>query len=404
MLANKKFNLVLSFLLAFALWFYVVGQMNPTTKKTYRYVPIMLTNEQTLNDNGLAVLKVSDDTLRVTVSAKRDVMSKLSSADIVATVDLTDAAEGKNKLPIDMKIPENVEIDNQSINDVEITVEERVTKTKDVVVEYTGTYPENEEPATVKVDPETVQVSGAKSLVDKVSHVRAEIKAADVADELSSFTTNLTAVTSGGSEVQNISLSSGKCKVTAILYKTKKVKVVVPIKDNSSDNYTRSTSYPKTILIKGPSDVLSAVKEISSEELDITGITENQKLEVLPVLPAGTQLAGKNKVITVTLKVSKAKKKKVAATREVKSFTFTEDDIEIVNDVAGAYSADRESLEVQVYGTKEQLALITSSAIRIYVDAEGQEADKISLPVKAECSEAHSAIDVIPSTITLTRE
>lgn len=402
MLDNKKFNLILSFVLAFALWFYVVGQMNPTTKKTYRNVPIMLTNEQTLSDNGLAILRVSDDTMRVTVSARRDVISKLSSADIVATVDLTDAAEGKNTLPIDMKIPENVEIDNQSINDIDITVEERVTKTKDVVVGYTGDPSEGMEPSTIKVDPESVQVSGAKSLVDRISHVKAVVKAEDVSEELSSFTSGLTPVSSGDAEVQNISTSENKCKITSILYPVKTVKYVVPIKDNSNDGLTRTTSYQDSIAIKGPAGLLNGIEELSAEELDITGIAENQKIKTLPLLPTDIQLAGRSKAPTVTVKVSKTKKKQDKA-KSVKAFTFTEDDVEIINDQTGAYSAEKESLEVQVTGTEEQLSAISTSAIRLYVDAEGHEEKQINLPIRAECSTAYSAIDVIPSTIMLTR-
>ena len=117
MFENKKFNLIISFVIAFALWFYVVGLTNPTTKKTYRNIPIMLTNEQTLNDNGLAVLNVSDDSMRVTISGKRDVVSKLSKADIVATCDLTDAAEGSNKLSIDLKIPEGIALESVHLSD-----------------------------------------------------------------------------------------------------------------------------------------------------------------------------------------------------------------------------------------------------------------------------------------------
>ena len=403
MLDNKKFNLILSFLLAFALWFYVVGQMNPITRKTYRNIPIMLTNEQTLNDNGLAVLRVADDTLRVTVSAKRDAISKLSSADIVATVDLTDAAEGKNTLQIDMKIPENVEIDNQSMNSIDVTVEERVTKTKDVDVHYSGKYPDGKEPATLKVDPESVQVSGAKSLVDKVSHVKAEVRAEDVSEELSSFTSGLTAVTSGGAEVQNIGISESKAKVTAILYPVKTVKFVVPIKDNSVDGLTRNTSYKNKITIKGESKLLDTIKEISAEELDITGIVSNQKVKAQPLLPTGIQLAGKDNNTSVTIKVGKNKKKSGKA-KSVKTFTFTEDDVNIINDQTGAYSAEKESLEVQVTGTDEQLSAISTSDIRLYVDAEGKNGKQISLPIKAECLTAYSAIDVIPSAIVLTRK
>ena len=404
MIENKKFRLVLSFILACALWFYVVGQMNPTTRKTYRYIPIVLTNEQSLNDNGLAVLKMSDETLRVTVSAKRDVVNKLSKADITASVDLTDAAEGKNKLPIDIKIPEDVEIDNQSINDIEVTVEERVTKTRDVKVIFTGKNEEGSEPATIKQDPESIQVSGAKSLVDKVAYVQTEIDAAEISAELTSVTGSLTPVTSSGNAVNNISLSGNKCTVTAILYKTKSVKFSVPIKDDKDGKYTRSVSYKDHVTVKGPEDVLSGISEVSADEVDITGITENRKIKVVPVLPEGVQLAGKAEEVEITITVKKGKSsKKAGSDKQVKTFEFTVDDVVVLNNTDNAYSAQNGSLEVQVTGTDEQLSAISSSDIVLSVDAGGQTEDSLELKVNAELSGAYSDIAVIPSTITLIR-
>ena len=244
MFENKKFNLIISFIIAFALWFYVVGLINPPTKKTYRNIPIMLTNEQTLNDNGLAVLNTSDDSMRVTISGNRNVVSKLSKSDIVATCDLTDAAEGSNKLSIDLKIPENVEIDNQSINEITVNVEARITKTKDVRVSYEGKTESGQEPAIVKIDPETVQVNGAKSIVDKVSYVKAVVDSSGITQDLSSTTSVLTAVSASGRQIDNVNLSDTKCKITSILYKTKTVRLNVPIKEkyiiSSEDNYQRS--------------------------------------------------------------------------------------------------------------------------------------------------------------------
>ena len=403
MLENKKVNLVISFVLAFALWFYVVGQMNPPTKKTYRDIPIMLVNEQTLYDNSLAVLSRSDDTMRVTVSGRRDVINKMSKSDIVATVDLSDAAEGNNRLSIDLKIPENVEIDNQSINDINVNVEERITKTKDVRVQYTGTFESGAEPATVKIDPETVKVSGARSIVEKVSYVKASVDAEVLSEELGSATSALTAVTPGGNPVNGVTLSRDKCKITSIIYNTKTVKLVVPVKDNSDDEYNRYVSYPKSITIKGPADVMSGIFEITAAEIDITDLKENKKILIVPDLPDGVDVANKDKNIAVTVKVSKSKSK-AAKEKDIKTFTFTEDDVEIRNSGNAAYSIKAESLEVQITGTKEQLSKIKSSDIVLFVDLKSHAEETFEVDIAAECSRTYSEIAIIPSKATIITE
>ena len=408
MLENSKTRLVISFILAFALWFYVVGQMNPPMRKTYRDIAITLTNEQSLSDNGLSVLNWSDDSLRVTVSGKRSTINKLSKADIVATVDLTNAAEGTNKLPIDLKIPENIEIDNQSLNEITVSVEERITKTRDVRVQYLGDHPAGSEPATIKADPDSVRVSGAKSIVEKVSYVKAEVNSDEMPDELSSSMSDLTPVTSGGNTVENVSLSSTQCKITSILYKTRKVKLIVPVRDKSDDGYTRTTSCQDMITIKGPTADIASVKRIKAEPVDITGIRENMKIDVVPILPEGIYAAEADRDIKLTVKVSKDKakdeKNKGSQTR---SFTYTEDDVELRNTGAAQFEAEQESIEVQVTGTAEQLAGIKSSDIILYVDLsqiEDSASDRTELEIQTECSREYSDMAVIPSVIALTRE
>lgn len=403
MLKNNKLNLLISFILAFALWFYVVGQTNPETRKTYREIPIMLINEQTLADNGLAVLDVSDDYMRVTVSGKRDVINKLSKADISATVDLADASDGKNMLSVSLRIPDNVEVVNQSLDKIEVNTEERVTRTRDVRVKYTGTYPDGEEPSTIKTDPENIRVSGAKSLVDKVAYVKAEISAETVTEDLTSSTCPLTAVTKSGVAVQNVSLSSDKCKVTSIIYRTKEVDLKIPVKDKSSDGYNRTVSYPDTVNIKGPAGILGSLDFVTAEEVNITDVTENEKIPVKLILPEGVQPAESTSDIMLTVKVSKSKKKSSAA-KNVKSFTFTEDDVELRNAGESDISLDQESLEVQVTGTEEQLAAIRSSDIVLYIDMSSMEADAEDAEITAECGKKCSDIAVIPSKVTLIRK
>ena len=408
MLENSKTRLVISFILAFALWFYVVGQMNPPMRKTYRDIAITLTNEQSLSDNGLSVLNWSDDSLRVTVSGKRSTINKLSKADIVATVDLTNAAEGTNKLPIDLKIPENIEIDNQSLNEITVSVEERITKTRDVRVQYLGDHPAGSEPATIKADPDSVRVSGAKSIVEKVSYVKAEVNSDEMPDELSSSMSDLTPVTSGGNTVENVSLSSTQCKITSILYKTRKVKLIVPVRDKSDDGYTRTTSCQDMITIKGPTADIASVKRIKAEPVDITGIRENMKIDVVPILPEGIYAAEADRDIKLTVKVSKDKAKdEKSKGSQTRSFTYTEDDVELRNTGAVQFEAEQESIEVQVTGTAKQLAGIKSSDIILYVDLsqiEDSASDRTELEIQTECSREYSDMAVIPSVIVLTRE
>lgn len=293
MLNSKKANLVLAFILAVALWFFVVGQMNPETKKTYRNVPVTLLNEQTLSDSGLAVRRVSAENMRVTVKGKRDVVSSLTKTDIVASVDLANAAEGQNKLQINIKIPENIEIDNQSLDDITVSVEDLVVENKNVSVTYDGDPEEGYEPYTVKLDPGIVQVSGAKSLIDKVSSIKATVPIEDVAETLTTVNSQLYAVSRSGGVI-DATLQTATCKVTCVLYKTKEVKLKVKTYGSQDDV---KISAPKKVTIKGEESSIEKIKSIETKGVALSSLKAGNEVKLEPELPDGVVMAEKDKEI-----------------------------------------------------------------------------------------------------------
>ena len=162
------------------------------------------------------------------------------------------------------------------------------------------------------------------------------------------------------------------------------------------------------ITIKGPTADIASVKRIKAEPVDITGIRENMKIDVVPILPEGIYAAEADRDIKLTVKVSKDKAKdEKSKGSQTRSFTYTEDDVELRNTGAAQFEAEQESIEVQVTGTAKQLAGIKSSDIILYVDLsqiEDSASDRTELEIQTECSREYSDMAVIPSVIVLTRE
>lgn len=394
MLKSKKGDLILSLILAIALWMYVVGEMNPTTKKVYRDIPVTLTNEQTLADSGLGVISTSDETMTVTISGKRSVVSDVKSSDIVATVDLSDAAEGDNQLKINIKVPDNVEVKDQSLNKITVSVGKRSSQLKKVKVTYKGDVSKNKEPTATKIDPSSVTVSGASELVNKVAYVKAEVSTDSVKEDSSSTSSDLVAVDKNGDEVSNIDLSKSTAKITSIMYTTKTVDLKVPITNNNSD-YDRTTDVPETIKIKGQADAIADVTSITAKTVNISNITEDTSVAIKPVLPSGIELADGYEDLKVKVTVKE--------TSSTKSFTFDTGDITLDNVGSGLTSAiGTDSVKVTVTGTAAQLKKITKSDISLSMDCDGLKAGKHTVDLKASCSESYSKIDVSPSSLTVT--
>ncbi len=56
MLDNKKLNMIISLIIAIALWAFVIGEINPQATRVYRDVPIKLVQQEILDESGLAVI------------------------------------------------------------------------------------------------------------------------------------------------------------------------------------------------------------------------------------------------------------------------------------------------------------------------------------------------------------
>ena len=73
-----RFNLwylILSFVLAIFLWFYVMGIQDPTISETFYGVSVNVVGEDTLyQNNGFTVMnKIDDSTVNVRLSGKRQI-------------------------------------------------------------------------------------------------------------------------------------------------------------------------------------------------------------------------------------------------------------------------------------------------------------------------------------------
>ena len=164
MLENKKLNMILSLLIAIALWAFVIGEVNPEATRTYRDVPIQFLNEETLDEYDLAVYAISDTTLSVTLTGTRSEVNQVELKDIVATVDLDQATIGENSLRVDVKVPSKVDVEGQSLNKVTVTVENRVSREVNIRVRYNGSFEGEQEPLTIDQSMTSIWVSGAETV------------------------------------------------------------------------------------------------------------------------------------------------------------------------------------------------------------------------------------------------
>ncbi len=392
MLSNKKVNLIISLLVAIVLWGYVVGEINPEISKTFRDLPINYLNEGQLAEKGMAVASISNEKVNITVKGERSRINKMDNGDVVPSVDLSDAAKGDNEYKIGVKVPDNVTVENRSVSKVVVKIETLISEKRDVRVSYSGAFNEGNEGITLSNDTETVQISGAKSNVEKVKYVRAQINSEKLGNTAASFKVELLPVDSAGKVVEHISLDVNTAEISAVLGKTKDVELEVPVTGQDSGVKEKSVSAPKSITIKGLASTVDGISKITAESIDVSGITETTNVDIIPILPEGVEISDKSKKLKATVNVIEL---------ESKSFSYENDEIKIVGTENGHIGKVTGKVGITVSGKKKQLNAISKGDIELTVDLSGLGTGTHSVEVKASLRKEHSSLILDPTYVTV---
>lgn len=359
MFRSKKLNLLISFLIAVGLWAYVIGEVNPTITKSFADVKINLENQLSLEERGLAIENMSNETLNLTVKGERSRVQNISKEDIYADVDLRDAKSGRNEIKINVKTPEKVTVEDRSISKVGITIGELVAEERPVKVDYVGATRNDTEPFTVGIEPEYVTIRGAYGNVQKVTQVLAKIRVDNIKDKETVLEAELIPVDKNGNKVNWIRLSSSQVQVRAVMTKTKKVDLEIPMQgENAAD---MKFELPKTVIIKGNAEAVKNISKLQTEPVDMSLYQQNTSFEVKPILPDGIQLAeGNDLTVRVTSQSS-----------ENKNITFERKDIDVLGVDENEKVNILDTVVISAEGSKDTLEDVKKEDFNLAIDVSG---------------------------------
>ncbi len=362
MLQNKRFTLVLAFIIAVALWAYVLGEVDPERSITIRDIPITYTNEAALEDAGLVITSVDYDNVDASFSAKRSIANKISEEDFHAIANLSGLTWGDNVVELSITKPSSITLDSVSPQYITITTDNYVAVEKEIDIEFSNQI-ENKEPMITQLSSDTITVSGAESVVSKVDRVVAEVDASRITEESNAISVALKALDADGAEVAEANLSESNVTVTAVMMNTKTVKLSVPIKGQDSGSITRDVDVPEEVTIKGSSDLLEWIDSVECKEIDLSEVYVDTTIILEPVLPYGVQLASASMNPEMQVIVYNAS--------EV-SFEFDETDITVTG-VSEYTTVTIEDVEILVTakGTFSAIGSLTKKDLVITADVTG---------------------------------
>lgn len=388
MLKNKNFNIILAIIIAVALWAYVLGDVNPTTNVTVKDVPITLINETSLEDAGLIVLESSETTINITVSGPRTEATKVEKTDFKVEADVEALNLGTNIVRLNVKGPDNVKITNISTDKININVDRLVTEAKEIQVVASGEIEGDMEPYVIDISKEQINVTGAESLVNKVSKVNAVVDATKIGNTMKTIVAKLEAVDSQGKVIGNVRLENNAVNVSVVMHHKKTVNLEVPVVKSDDSALERTINVPKTIVIKGEDSILETITSIRCEEINLNDYNESAKVTLKPIIPNGIQISTDSTNLYAEVIVKELGKTNVRVTNS---------NIKLINaDSDFDYEIVVEDMTIEVQGKEADLIGLNATSFEITADVKGL--TKGTHTVRVKIISQKNLVSIKPST------
>lgn len=368
---------ILSLGLAALIWFIIVNIDDPAITRTFR-LSVEKRNEDVIASQGMVYEVLEGDAVTITVKGKRSIVEGLTTSDFSAYADLSKLSRW-NAVPIKVELTKYLQesdtpsITLGSVDTLIVSLEDTETKQFKVSVVKKGTVEEGYCIGELKTKPNIIQVTGAKSQINKIDEVRVEI---DVSNLTENFTT--TGVPKvydvDGKEINSskMTFSSNEVKVIGKLLNTKTIPVDVEVSGNPLHGYRYiKTEYePKSVTIAGDKDILNRVSKITIP-IDISGEYANIETEINleNYIPNGVVLEEESLSVMVNVFIEKL---------QIRDVTFNVNDIQFKNlsdKLKFNYSGNNTSgnLVVKIMGLEDDVKKITISDLDPYIDLKGKD-------------------------------
>lgn len=387
---------ILAILFAVVFWLYVMDQVNPEMVKTIPDVKVELLNIENAQNEGLVLMGEKEFYVDVRVKGRRSEVIKVTSNDLLVTADLEGFQKGTNNVMLSSKIfVANVNVESLSINSIKISLDRIVEVAKSVKIEYVGTIAENYTTGDLLATPEEIIVKGPESIVNNISALRGELDLTEVSSQLIKEIP-VTPVDMDGNAVNGVTLGRSYVTVQLGVFRLANVPVEVVLSGEVADGYklVKTEILPALVTIRGEDALISAIEKVSTEEINISGITEMIETEVALKLPEGVSAPFAEETINVKLYVEPL----IVGTLE---YTAADIVIENTNPELNyeVLSPDSNVYVAYVRDVKSVVEQLNKGSLTISVNVDGVEEGDHRLNLNFSSEGLHTSVDISPETL-----
>lgn len=385
---NKLVTALISVALALAVWIYVVTVVSPNSDKHFYNIPVVTQGEALLQERGLMITETDISTTSLHLEGSRIDLNKLSSSNITVTLDVSKIYEaGTHNLTYSVGYPGDVASNaitvlSKNPSAVKVVVEERVSKTVPLEIQYNGTLAEDfvADKENIDLDVEGIAVAGPKSVVDQITKAVIALDLEGRSESLSDkFTYMLCNEANEPVDAEMVVTDVAEVALTLRIARVKEISLQLNVINGGGATTETSviTIDPPTILISGSDALLEGLDSLELGTVNLGELAADTEMTFPIKLPEG--VANETGVTEATVNVSFP---------ELATKTLTVKNITAIN-VPQGFKAEliTKALEIVVRGPKEKIEALTEENITVTVDFTGAQSGTVKLKAEINCTD-----------------
>jgi len=356
------------------LWFVVLNINDPYTERKI-YVELEVRNENVLQERNLYLTNRNfRRTVEVLVRGRESTLNTLSGADFEAILDFKKVSSVNDKSvtidgPYYLRNDKQIEIAGMVPKEIPIQLENISSIELPVKLELKGVPKTSYKVIRTAIEPEYISISDRESIINEVSEIRviADINNIDRDKKL----VNQYCVVYD-KENKEITALSNKFTVNISVEVGREVNVEPSVSGEPAGDHVltgRKVNISK-VVITGPYDTISNITSVSTNPINIDGITSTQDFKTSLNLPEGVKLFNMENEVTVTVEVESLEEREITINKQFINIenAWYQVGLPGYNGKFLQYEILTESCKVVLKGRRADLNMVNQSILTPHID------------------------------------
>lgn len=258
-------------------------------------LPVLIPVKAVNLPTGMSASFGADSGVKIVVLAPRSTWGSLNAQSFSATVDVANQSQGILELPVSVTSSlGEVKINKVSPERLTVTIEPIIVKTVPLVAKFSGQAGDSLVPDEPAIDPEKVEISGPKSLVENLTQVTVPIKLAGETKDYEQ-TVAAVALSATGEVLGTVAIKPAEAKVKIKLIKAGQLKTVgvrPQFTGQPASGYwlQSATVNPGQVAITGNAEALDKTTELLTQPIALANLSSETTVTTDIILPSGVSL------------------------------------------------------------------------------------------------------------------